>query len=505
MNQADSVDNFFSPFAGEGEMCALMRSHDWAKTPLGPIEQWPQSLRTTVSILLNSRYPMFTFWGPGLIDLYNDSYRPILGDKHPWALGQSAPEIWPEIWESIGPMVNQVISQGEATWSDNLPLFMHRSGYLEETYFTFSYSPVRDESGGVGGMFCACTETTQQVLGDRRLRTLRDLATRAGQAKTTQDACQIAMQTLASNPADIPFALLYLLDESDRATLAGVTGLNVNSPACPSVVVLAETDPAPIWPLAEVAQTAQITYVTDIIERFGFLEVGPWPESPHGALVLPVASPGQIDPTGLLVAGISPRRALDDDYQGFLELVAGQVAAAIADARAYETERRRAEALTEIDQAKTIFFSNVSHEFRTPLTLMLAPIEDMLTDSDYPLPPPQRDRLEIAQRNSLRLLKLVNTLLDFSRIEAGRIQALYCPTDLASYTAELASTFRSLIERADMALVVDCPPLPEPVYVDRELWEKIVLNLLSNAFKYTLAGEICVSLRMAGGEDGEMR
>ncbi|HEY9600281.1 MAG TPA: histidine kinase dimerization/phospho-acceptor domain-containing protein, partial [Allocoleopsis sp.] len=482
---------------GGGEMGKLIRSMDWSQTPLGAIESWPQSLRTTVSILLNSRYPMFIFWGPNLVKVYNDGYRPILGStKHPGALGKPGPEVWPEIWDTIGPMVDEVIAQGKATWSDNLLLFMHRSGYLEEVYFTFSYSPVRDESGGVGGMFCACTETTQQVLGERRLRTLRDLAAQTVEAKSVEAACQIAMKTLAHNPADIPFALLYLLDaERNQAVLAGTTGIAPNTPASPAQIELSDFAETSSWPLAQVARTAQSTPITDASERFGALPGGLWNDSPHTALVVPIASPGQERPAGLLVAGISARRALDDDYQGFLELVAGQIASAIADARAYEAERKRAEALAELDRAKTVFFSNVSHEFRTPLTLMLAPTEDALADTDAPLPPIQRERLELVHRNGLRLQKLVNTLLDFSRIEVGRIQAVYEPTDLATLTAELASTFRSLIEQAGMSLVVDCPPLPELIYVDREMWEKIVLNLLSNAFKFTLTGTITVRLQ----------
>ncbi|WP_460206092.1 ATP-binding protein [Scytonema sp. NUACC21] len=483
-------------FAGDGEMCALMRSHDWSQTPLGSVEKWPQSLRTTVSILLNSRYPMFTFWGPHLVKLYNDAYRPILGlTKHPQALGRPAPEVWPDIWDAIGPMVDRVIANGESTWSDNLQLFMHRSGYVEETYFTFSYSPIRDETGGIGGLFCACTETTKQVLSERRLRTLRDLAAQTGKAKTTEAACEIAIKTLANNAADIPFALLYLLDtERKGAYLAGTIGLEPNTLASPNFIEFSDVT-ALTWPLAKVAHSSKVEQINDVIERFGELKVGIWYESPHTALVLPVASPGQERPAGLLVAGINSRRALDDDYQGFLELVAGQVASAIVDARAYETECQRAEALAEIDRAKTVFFSNVSHEFRTPLTLMLAPLEDALTDTAEPLLPAQRDRIEIVQRNSLRLLKLVNTLLDFSRIEAGRIQAVYEPTDLTKLTADLASSFRSLIERAGMSLVVNCPPLPEAIYVDREMWEKIVLNLLSNAFKFTFTGTITVRLQ----------
>jgi len=245
-------------------------------------------------------------------------------------------------------------------------------------------------------------------------------------------------------------------------------------------------------------ETGQSQTIENLAEKFGHLTAGAWVgDATQKAGVLPLARAGiQELPAGFLVAGISPRLTLDDDYRSFLELAAGHIATAIANTRAYEEECKRAEALAEIDRAKTAFFSNVSHEFRTPLTLMLGPLEDTLAEGG--LPPPTREHLEVAHRNSMRLLKLVNTLLDFSRIEAGRIEAVYEPTDLAALTEDLASVFRSAIEKAGMKLIVDCPPLEEPVYVDREMWEKIVLNLLSNAFKFTFEGEIRVTLRQVG-------
>ena len=198
-----------------------------------------------------------------------------------------------------------------------------------------------------------------------------------------------------------------------------------------------------------------------------------------------------------MVAGVSPHKRLDQSYRSFLELLVAQVGSTIADTLAYEAERKRAEALAEIDRVKTLFFSNISHEFRTPLTLMLGPLEDSLSGSG--LPAAERDRLDIAHRNALRLLKLVNSLLDFSRIEAARAQASYEPTDLAMLTIDLASNFRSACEKAGLGLIVDCPTLSEQVYVDRDMWEKIVLNLLSNAFKFTLEGEISVRLSIVAG------
>jgi PAS domain S-box-containing protein len=213
---------------------------------------------------------------------------------------------------------------------------------------------------------------------------------------------------------------------------------------------------------------------------------------------MPMLLPGQDQPRGILVAAVSPTRALDEDYRTFFGLVATQIASGLADARALEEERRRAKALAELDRAKTAFFSNVSHEFRTPLTLMIGPLQDLLSTDDSTLPREAVATLAVAHRNSLRLLKLVNTLLDFSRIEAGRIDASFEPTDLASFTTELASVFRSAIEKAGLRLIVDCPPLPAPVYVDRDMWEKIVLNLLSNALKFTLEGDITIALRSDG-------
>ncbi len=467
-----------------------IRTHNWSLTTLGPVDTWPQSLKTALRIMLDSRYPMFVWWGQERINFYNDAYIPVLGKRHPQALGQRAMGIWGEIWPVIGPQSDIVLNEGRATWNEDTLLLMERNHFLEETYFTFSYSPLPNDEGGIGGVFCACTEETQRVLSQRRLRTLRDVADQPAQAKTAEHACKLAVATLAENPYDLPFVALYLL-QGAQANLSGAAGLNANSPACPRQIHL--NDALPTWPFAEVYQTGKAAIVPHLPERFGSLPGGAWPESPLQAIVLPLAKPGQLQPTGFLVAGLSPRLAVDEHYLAFLDLLGRHVATAVANARAYEEERRRAEALAELDRAKTTFFSNITHEFRTPLALMLGPMEAIL-DQSPELPQAAREQLDMVHRNSLRLLKLVNTMLDFSQIEAGRIRASYEPVDLARYTAELTSVFRTAIEQAGLRLVVSCPPLSEPVYVDRDMWEKIVLNLLSNAFKFTLAGEIEVSL-----------
>ncbi|MBV8756918.1 MAG: response regulator [Deltaproteobacteria bacterium] len=404
-------------------MGALMRSLDWSSTPLGPPEAWPQSLRTTVSTCLNSRFPILVWWGRDLVKLYNDAYRPILGNKHPSSLGARGRDVWPEIWDIIGPMLAGVLERGEATWSENQYLPMSRHGFVEETYFTFSYSPIRGEQGAIDGVYCAVTETTRQVIGDRRLRTLRDLASRAANAATIDEVLAVAATVLAENPNDLPTVRIQLGSAEARG--------------------------------------GDLAFVA-------------------GGITLCVTP--------------SPRLVLDDEYRGFLSLIAGQIAAAVERVRMLQEARERAEALAAIDRAKTQFFSNVSHEFRTPLTLMLGPIEDALARHQ----PLAGEDLATAHRNAQRLLKLVNTLLDFSRAEAGRAQARFEPVDLAATTAEIASGFRSAVETAGLRFDVECDPLGEAVFVDRSLWEKVVLNLLSNAFKFTFGGAIGVRVRREG-------
>jgi PAS domain S-box-containing protein len=488
--------------AGGGEMGERTRAFDWSKTPVGPVQTWSQSLKIAVRIMLDSRYAMWLGWGPAFTFFYNDAYaRMTLGPKHPWALGRSAREVWSEIWGDIGPRAESVVRTGQATWDEGLLLFLERRGFPEETYHTFSYSPIPSDEGRVGGMLCVVTEDTERTIGERRLRTLRELAARTTEeAKSAEEACQTAVRTLAENRHDLPFMLIYLLEASAKtARLAGATGLPEGEPAAALSVDLAESDgPEPVWPFQAVLQSGHAEVVADLEKRFGPMPSGIWPEPSRQAVVLPLSKPGQTRPAGFVVAGVSPRLVFTDAYKGFLELLAGHVATAVANARAYEEERRRAEALAELDRAKTTFFSNVSHEFRTPLTLMLGPVEELLARSHTDLTPAAAGQLEVVNRNGRRLLRLVNTLLDFSRIEAGRVRAVFQPTDLAAYTTELASVFRAAIERAGLRLVVTCPALSERVFVDREMWEKVVLNLLSNAFKFTLDGEIAVTLRQVG-------
>ena len=394
-------------------MSARILGLDWS--------HWSPSLRTTIEIMLGSRYAMWLGWGDELTFYCNDAYQPTLGVKQSWALGRPAREVWAEIWPEIGPRIAQVMATDQATWDEGLRLVLERSGFAEETYHTFSYSPVPDGQGGVGGMLCVVTEETERILSERRLAFLHATASALAEARTEPDLFQALERCCRQQlPPDLPY---LRVGESQYGVL-------------PEKTVKLPVADLPVW------------------------------------------------------AGLNSLRPYDDSYQNFLSLFAGQVSAALGNVRAYELERQRAEALAEIDRAKTRFFSNISHEFRTPLTLILGPLEEMLGRGD-----PQ---IEIIHRNALRLLKLVNTLLEFSRLESGRPVTSPQPTDLSALTQEIAELFRPMVESAGLQFQVDCPPQGQNVQVDRDMWERVVLNLLSNAFKFTLKGQISVRLQRRG-------
>lgn len=478
--------------SGGGEMGDLMRTINWESTPLGGVNTWPQSLRTALSILLTSKAPIFLWWGPHLVQFYNNAYRPILGStKHPKAMGQAGRECWAEIWDIIGPMIDHVFSGGSTAVEDGL-LLLNRNGYLEEGYFNYAYSPIRGESSKVDGVFCVCLETTAKVVGERRLCTLKDLASRARRADSVEEACRIAAETLATNQHDIPFAALYLYSPDRlQASRAGICGIAPGQQLFPALLRIADL---PLNHFLSSWATVSHSQSLDLSLYAEQLPTPIWNTPPSEAILLPITLTGDSKPIGFAILGASACKRLDDDYRTFMSLVVSHIESAVAEARAFEYERQRADALAELDRAKTKFFANVSHEFRTPLTLLLGPLEDALKHADS-LPLKVSTQIGTAHRNALRMLRLVNSLLDFARVEAGRAKARYEATDLSALTAQLASHFSSATERAGLSLNVECDALPEPVWVDREMWEKIVLNLLSNAFKFTFNGSIDVHLR----------
>ncbi|MEU7849802.1 SpoIIE family protein phosphatase [Micromonospora parva] len=464
-------------FSAGGEMGDRLARFDWSSGPLGEPGRWPPALTTAVGMMLASSSPIVMFWGDEQLAFYNDAYRPTIGAKHPDVIGQPARTYWSETWAVLGPLLDGVRRTGRSYRGEDHPFLLDRHGFVEQTYFNVSYDPIRGDDGSVSGVFCIVSETTGRVLGERRLRALSELGAELSDIGSAVELGRTAAGVLGRYRADVPFALIYLVDESDQVILAGSTG--TTPPAADVTQLLTRL----------VADGSPTT-----VEVAGLLDASPV-DAADEALVLPLTATNQT--VGALIVGVARQLPLSDDYRNFLDLVAAQISKALGTQRAYEEERARAAELAALDRAKTNFFANVSHEFRTPLTLVLGPLEDMLADPE--LPAAETDRLTMMHRNALRLLKLVNTVLDFSRLESGRLAARYQPTDLAGYTARLASTFRSATDRAGLRLVVDCPPLPTAVFVDRDMWEKIVLNLVSNAVKFTFDGEIRVRIRALQG------
>ncbi|WP_245736539.1 SpoIIE family protein phosphatase [Micromonospora pattaloongensis] len=471
-------------FEAGGEMGARLRDLDWSTTPLGPPQTWPPSLAHAVSTMLASQSQIVMFWGPEQLAFYNDAYLPTIGHKHPAALARPAREHWTELWPVLAPLFAGVTSTGRAYQSRDHPFLLERHGYLEETYFDISYDPLRVEDGSIGGIFCIVSETTGRVLGERRLRALAELGARLSDLETRGRLGQEAARVLDRHRADVPFALLYLGAGGD-AELAAWSGVPEQAVAAPRSGRDRSTPAALAAVLA--GGPAGLADASDFVTQL------PETASPR-ALVLPIAAADER--AGALVVGTSRHLALFGEYRTFFDLLAAQISSAVTTQRAYEQARDRAAQLAALDRAKSTFFANVSHEFRTPLTLILGPTEDLLADPE--LPERYREPLGLVRRNARRLLKLVNTVLDFSRVESGRHTAVYEPTDLADFTARLASTFRSAAQRVGLRLEVDCPPLPAPVFVDREMWEKVVFNLLANALKFTFEGSITVRLSAAG-------
>lgn len=486
-----------------GTMAELISARDWSSTPLGPIRDWPAGLRTAVGIMLRSRFPMFMGWGEDLAMFYNDAYVPILADKHPAALGQRMDVVWADVWDVLAPLVDGVLA-GKAHFGEDLLLVTERAGFAEETYFTFSYSPIPGDGDGVpaatvAGLFCACTETTGRVLGERRLRILRELGgVSAVTAPTVAAAAQASLQVLERGRVDVPFASIYLLSDAGRTARRTAFYGMADDPGIVPVEIRREDDPGhPVWRVL----TDGPTVLTGLARRHAALftptGAGMGDADPDAAVAVPLAGTSGGTPVGVLFAGASSYRPLDTDYRHFLELVGRQVSMAIADAAAYQAQRRRAEELAELDRAKTAFFTGVSHELRTPLTMISGPAQDALADRAEPLPAGQRARMELIARNSGRLRRLVDTMLDFSRLEAGRLVPERVAVDLAAVTRGIAQSFSPAVTRAGLDLHIDCPELPAAVSVDVDMWERIVLNLLSNAVKYTFTGDITVRVRPA--------
>jgi len=479
-----------------GEMEKLISEFDWSKTAIGPRNAWSESLKNLVNMMLANRFPMLLWWGEQYIQLYNDPYIPMLGLKHPSpGLGHPGHECWEEIWSVIAPLVDTPFKGGPATWMDDIPLKLNRNNFVEETHFTIAYSPAPDPSAvnGIGGVLATVIEITGEIISKRQMELLRKLGKGLSSTSSVTEVYTQTAKVLRENNFDIPFAFIHRIDSGSKAYLETVTGIPINHRELPAEIDLTNENSAwrnLIWSAKEgtlvVAENDQIK---------SQIPCGAWDTPPTRFVHLPIREANRGTPIAIVTLALSPLRQFDESYSNFVQLIADQITSGVTNAMAYEKEKQRAEALAELDKAKTDFFSNVSHEFRTPLTLMLGPLDDLLGQKQDKVTT-DREIISLIHRNGLRLQKLVNTLLDFSGIEAGRMKMLFKPTDFSKITCNIASNFTSAMAKAGLTYEINCPTLPEPIYLDEEMWEKIVLNLLSNAFKFTFEGKITVQISM---------
>ena len=479
-----------------GVMGKLISEFDWAATPIGPAASWSESLKNLVSLMLVNRFPMLLWWGEQYVQIYNDAYIPVLGRKHPSpGLGRPGYECWDEIWSVIGPLVDTPFKGGPATWMDDILLKVNRNNFVEETHFTIAYSPVPDPTSptGIGGVLATVNEITDEIIAKRQMETLRKLGNRKTSNSSTSDVYAHTARVLLENNFDVPFAFIHRIDPQRKAWLDAVVGISPDHASLPTEIDL-EKEASDWQDLARSANEG-IMVIADNRLSPSDIPLGAWDSPATKFAYLPIREANRGVPIAVVTLALNPYRKIDDSFGNFLQLIADQISSGVTNVMAYEKEKHRAEALAELDKAKTTFFSNVSHELRTPLTLILGPMDDLLAQRQDKIAA-DRDVIALMQRNAIRLQKLVNMLLDFARIEAGRMEMVFTPTNISKLTAELASNFTSLTEKAGLILEVDCPDFREPIWLDQDMWEKIVLNLLSNAFKFTFEGKISIGMAM---------
>ncbi|KAI8591459.1 hypothetical protein BDZ88DRAFT_410612 [Geranomyces variabilis] len=483
---------------GTTEMHRLTAEYSWETTQLGALSSWSESQLAAISLVLNAEIPMLLFWGEAGYIFYNVAYIPFLGDKHPAALGKPGKESWLEIWDFIGPLLARVFDGIVEFMTDQL-LLINRGNidktYLEETYFTWSYSPVVDNDGNIAGAITPVLETTDGILYKRRLRTLHALSYQMGKSCSVDVALQLAATIFEEECADVPVCGLYILDTaSQKLVLASTSGLPVAHPSMPAEIPLHDATTDAIWPISKVITSPSIDNVPVSSGIWDDASGGIWPDQhPNSACVFSIRQSPTDQVLGVCIMGLNPHKQLDGPYREFCEQLRTQLANGILQARAIEIETQRAEELKALDTAKTAFFANVSHEFRTPLTLILGPLTDLLAGNK--LDASTRSQLQVMNRATLRLLKLVNTVLDFAGLESGRTSAQYVESNLAGLTVDAASMFRAAIEKGGLKFTVDVDQNADNMWVDQDMWDKIVCNLISNAYKFTLQGEIVVTLR----------
>lgn len=451
---------------------------DWVGTALGAIEDWPTTLKVAASLCWGSTFPMMVLWGRDHLTLYNDASAPSLGaDRQPDSLGKPAPEVWKEAWAQVAPRVRRVLDGHGSQMALDERMLSDRAVAEEEHFVSSAYSPILDETAAVRGVFCVFMETTPQVLAERRWNVLASLASELAPLDSTLEAAQRAVAVLQVNQGDHPLVALF---EADQPL-----------DAAPVQVALIEQGPTPgDWLVAATNVAHEAAQACARVDHTAAPGVHPGVAALHA---YPIVEADSDRPSLVLVVGHSRHRPWDIALSNYLGLCVAQLSAVLTGLRQLTSERQRSEGLVELDVAKSAFLANVSHELRTPLTLIAAPLHDALMNpaiQDEAV----RHSLHVAASNVARLTRMVDAILDFSRMEAGRIRPSLSEMDVAGFTRSLAASFEPTIQQAGLTFAVDVPDLPRTALLDHAMYERMVLNLLANAVKYTPEGSIRLTL-----------
>ncbi len=479
---------------GGGETGALARRLDWSKTPLGPPESWPAALKAIVGVMLRSRHPMFLWWGPELIQIYNDAYVPGFGEgKHPAAMGQRGRDCWSEIWPIIGPQIDAVMSHARSTWNEDQYVPVWRNQRIEETYWTYGYSPVFSDDGSVGGTFVVCSETTGRVVAERRHQALRALAKSTTPALAPTDVLAAACDLFDGTAKDVPFALVYVCDRTTgepvlwRSVGLGPEQRMAADAACRSKLAVS----ANRGPIDLGASMQRVT-----------LPGRPWPEPSTSAFVASL-SDGRAQPSGFVVTGLSPRLPFDASYRDHLMQVAEHVSLVLTRIETYRVREvaaaERDDLLRELEaanRAKDEFLAMLGHELRNPLSPIVTALE-LLRRRDGGT---TREG-EIIERQVGHLVRLVDDLLDVSKITRGKIVLRKEPLEIAVAIAKAVEIASDLFEQRRHRLTIDVPAEGLRVEGDVVRLAQVVANLLTNAARYTEpGGDIALRATADGGE-----
>ena len=472
-----------------GEMGALMRAFDWARTPLGAVETWPASLRTSVSTLLTTRHPMFLWWGPELIQFYNDGYRQSLGpDRHPSALGQRGRECWAEIWPIIGREVDSIMEGGEATWHEDHLIPITRGDRVEDVYWSYSYSPVQDDSGGVGGVLVTVQETTQRVIAERRKQMLREVVDHLAASESFEEVGVNVATILDTNAADVAFALVYLRDSrTGSLRLVGRAGVAGGALVVPEEIPVEGPSP---WPFTEALADRVPVVMPNLPETIGVIQRDLWPVPVREAVVLPLAAEVTSQQEGILVAGANPQLRLDDGYLDFLADIAQTIAAVLAKVRTREVERRTEQQLRDIERLQSVgaLAGGVAHEVNNQMTVVLGFGEFVLKALGPDHPQAADMRLVLLAGN--RAAKVSHQLLTFTRQQVTQPRVL----ELHAVTTGLDPVLRQLLG-SDKTLVIAPDQGASRISADPTQIEQVLINLVANARDATpTAGKFTITI-----------